>query len=331
MLKILANIVNFPDIIYIQNKIMTKMQKKLYSKFGEKLILQVSPFVATSMLASSPTLAATFAASFGDLTFTNFNRENAAFEAINDANASAVTNASDSIADFHNFSRTNAEPTPLEISNIAESLASGEGSSYEASAETMPRFFANFDVSRNDTLSFNFTTILDLEASVNKPGVETARAAADIAFYILDTTGISIDNRFDFLNSTQLDPDRISQNHILEYFTLAANIDALGRINFINNTISKNIDLSSNFSYSNVEEIGDLGGSRAISTSLFEGSVERFFEQDRNVTLLAFKNTKSNVKVPESGTSVWSVLFAGLITLVIKIKHILEKKSNSEI
>ncbi len=306
---------------------MTKMQKKLYSKFGKKLILQVSPIVATSMLASSPALAATFAGSFGELTFRNFNQENAAFEAINDANASAETNSDDSIADFRNSSETNAEPNPLEISNIADSLAFGEGSSYHAFAETMPRFFANFDVKSNDTLSFDFTTILDLEASVDKPGVETANAAGDIAFYLLDTTGTSAENRFDFLNSTQLEPNQIGQSNILEYFTLAANIDALGRTDFINNTQSKNIDISSDFSFSNVEEIGDSGRSQAISTSLFEGSVERFFEQDRNVTLLAFKNTKSNVKVPEPKTSLWSVLFTGLMTLGIKIKHQLEKKS----
>ncbi|NJO62616.1 MAG: hypothetical protein HC836_31625 [Richelia sp. RM2_1_2] len=282
---------------------MTKMRKKLYSTFGKKVILQVSPFVATSMLASSPTLATTFASSFGELTFTNFNRENAAFEAINDANASAETNADDSIVNFRNFSSTNAQPTPLEISNVAESLIFGEGSAYSASAETMPRFFANFDVSRNDTLSFDFTTIFDLEASVDKPGVETANAAVNIAFYLLDTTCISTKNRVDFLNSTQLEPLQISQNNILEYFTLSANIDALGRIDFFNNTKSKNIDISSEFSHSNVEEIGDLGRNRAISTSINKGSVKRFFDIDRNVTLLAFKNTKSNVKVPESGTS----------------------------
>ncbi len=306
---------------------MTKMQKKSYSTFGKKLILQVSPLVATSMLASSPALAATFAGSFGDLIFTNFNRENAAFEAINDANASAETNADDSIADFRNFSRTNAEPTPLEISNIAESLVFGEGSSYNASAETMPRFFANFDVSRNDTLSFDFTTILDLEASVDKPGVETASAAGDIAFYLLDTTGISTENRFDFLNSTQLEANQIGQNNILEFFTLAANIDALGKKNFFNNTKSPNINLTSDFSNYSVEEINDLGRSQAFSTSLFEGSVERFFEEDRNITLLAFKNTKSNVKVPESGTSLWSVLFTFLISLGVKLRSKAEKKS----
>lgn len=303
------------------------MQKKLYSTFGKKVILQVSPFVATSMLASSPTLAATFAGSFGELTFTNFNRENAAFEAINDANTSAETNADDSIVNFRNFSETNAEPTPLEISNVAESLIFGQGSAYSASAETMPRFLANFDVSRNDTLSFDFTTILDLEASVDKPGVETANAAANIAFYLLDTTGISTENRFDFLNSTQLEPLQISQNNILEYFTLSANIDALGKIDFFNHTKSKNIDISSDFSYSDVEEIGDLGRNRAISTSINKGSVKRFFDIDRNVTLLAFKNTKSNVKVPEPGTSLWSALFALLITLGIKIKNKFEKKS----
>ncbi|MEL6462670.1 MAG: hypothetical protein AAFQ91_31335, partial [Cyanobacteria bacterium J06621_15] len=91
---------------------MTRMQKKLHSKFGKKLILQVSPIVATSVLATSPALAATFAGSFSDLTFVNFNQENAAFEAINDANASTATNADDSIADFRNFSETNAEPNP---------------------------------------------------------------------------------------------------------------------------------------------------------------------------------------------------------------------------
>ncbi len=304
---------------------MIEFREKSHSTFGKKLILQVTPFIATSMLATSPALAATFAGSFGELTFTNFNRENTAFEAINDANAFAETKSDDSRADFKNFSRTNAEPTPLDISNIAESLVFGEGSSYDASAETMPRFFANFDVSRNDTLSFDFTTILDLEASVDKPGVETASAAGDIAFYLLDTTGISPEDRFDLLNSTQLDPSQIGQNNILEFFTLAANIDALGKNNFFKNTNSQNINLTSNFSNYSVEEINNLGR-KAISTSLFEGSVQRYFEQDRNVTLLAFKNTKSNVKVPESGTSLWSVIFAGLITLVTKIKHKFDKK-----
>lgn len=302
------------------------MQKKEYSKFGKKLILQVTPLVATSMLASSPALAATFANSFGDLTFTNFNRENAAFEAINDANASAESNSDDSVADFRNFSRTDAEPSPLDISNIAESEVYGEGSSYDASAETMPRFFANFDVSRNDTLSFDFTTLLDLEAAADKPGVESVSAAGDIAFYLLDTTGMSTENRFDFLNSTQLDPSQMSQNNILEFFSLAANIDALGKVNSFNNTKSQNINLTSDYSISNVEEINDLGRSRAFSTSLFEGSVERYFESDTNVTLLAFKNTKSNVKVPD-GTSFWSILFAGLMALGTKIMNKAKKKS----
>ena len=305
---------------------MTKMQEKLHSKFGKKLILQVSPIVATSLLASSPSLAATFSGSFSELSFTNFNQENAAFEAINDANSSTETNADDSIADFRNSSETNAEPTPLDIFNIAESLTFGEGSSYSAFAETMPRFFANFDVSGNNTLSFDFTTVLDLEASVDKPGVETADAAGDIAFYLLDTTGISAESRFDFLNSTQLEPNQISQDNILEFFTLAANIDALGKVDFFDNTKSENINLTSDLSFSNVEEINDSGRTNAISTSLFEGSVERFFEQDTNVTLLAFKNTKSNVKVPEAGTSFWSVLFAGLITLGTKIINQAKKK-----
>ncbi|MEO1373737.1 MAG: hypothetical protein AAFW70_05300 [Cyanobacteria bacterium J06635_10] len=298
---------------------------KSYSVLGKKLILRVTPFMTTWIMASSPTSAATFAASFSELAFTNFNREYIAFEAINDSDASANTNADDSIADFQNSSTTNAEPSGEEIFNVAESLVSGEGSSYNAHAETMPRFFANFDVSRNDTLSFDFTTIIDLEASIDKPGVETASAAGDIAFYLLDTTGTSPENRFDLLNSTQLDLDRISQNKILEYFTLAANIDALGRINFFNNTKSPNIEISSDFSYANVEVINNLGRSRAISTSMHEGSVERFFKEDRNITLLAFKNTKSNVKVPESGTSLWSVLFAGLMTLIIKIINMSKK------
>ena len=306
---------------------MVKMREKSHSKFGQKLILQVTPLVASSMLASSPALAGTFASSFGDLIFTNFNRENTTFEAINDANASAESKSDDSVADYQNFSRTDAEPSPLEISNIAESKVYGEGSSYDAFAETMPRFFANFDVNRNDILSFDFTSILDLEASVNKPGIETANAAGDIAFYLLDTTGISIENRFNFLDSTQLDSNQISENNILEYFTLAANIDASGKIDFFNHTKSENINLTSDYSHSSVEEINDLGRSQAISTSIFEGSVERYFEENRNITLLAYKNTKSNVKVPEPRTSFWSVLFAGLISLGMKIMNKTKKKS----
>ena len=302
---------------------------KLYSRFAKKLILRVTPFVATWVLASAPTLAASLAGSFGELTFTNFNRENTAFEAINDADGSAVSNTDDSVADFQNFSRTTAEPSPLEISNIADSLVFGEGSSYQASATTMPRFLANFDVSRNDTLSFNFRTILDLDASVDTPGVETASAAGDIAFYLLDTTGTSADDRFDFLNSTQLDPNQIGQNNILDSFTLAANIDALGRNNFIRNTNSQNVSISNNDSISSLGPIDDLGGSQAISSSFFEGSLERSFEQDRNVTLLAFKNTKSNVKVPEPETALGSILFAGLLVVAMRARKKAQNNSSS--
>lgn len=302
---------------------------KSHSRFAKKIILRVTPVVATWILASAPGLAASLAGSFGELTFTNFNRESTAFETINGANVSAASNSDDSAVDFDNFSRTTSEPSPLEISNIADSLVFGEGSSYTASATTTPRFFANFDVNRNDTLSFNFTAYVGLEASVDQPGVETANAAGDVSFYLVDTTGISADRRLNFLNSTQLDPNQIPQNNILDSFTLAANIDALGKNNFVNNTNSGNINFNSNSSISSVAPTDDLTGSQAISRSLFEGSVERSFNEDKNVTLFAFKNTKSNVRVPEPETALGSILFAALIVVAMRARNKANKKSSS--
>lgn len=302
---------------------------KLYSVFAKKIILRVTPAVATWVLASAPGLAATLAGSFGDLTFTDFNQDIAVFETINDGNVSAASNSDDSVVDFDNFSRTTSEPSRSEISNIADSLVFGEGSSYTASATTAPRFFANFDVGRNDTLSFNFTAYVGLEASIDQPGVETASAGGDISFYLVDTTGISTDRRFDFLNSTQFNPNQIPQNNILDSFTLAANIDALGQNNFANNTSSGNINFYSNSSISSIGPTDNLNGSQAISRSLFEGSVERSFNEDKNVTLFAFKNTKSNVRVPEPETALGSILFAALIVVAMRARNKADKKSSS--
>ncbi|MEO0969047.1 MAG: hypothetical protein AAFX80_12155, partial [Cyanobacteria bacterium J06639_18] len=212
---------------------------KSYSVLVKKIGLRVTPFVTTWVLASSPGLAATLAGSYGELFFTDFSQqETSALEAVNDADGFAESRTDDSVADFDNFSSTIAEPSPLEISNVAESLVFGDGPSYTALATTSPRYFANFDVNRNDTLSFNFSTFLDLNASVDQPGVEYASAAGDISFYLLDTTGTSADQRLNFLNSPQFDPTQIGQNNILDSFTLAASIDATGQNNFINNTSS---------------------------------------------------------------------------------------------
>ena len=294
---------------------------KSYSVFAKKVILRVTPVIATWMLSSAPVLAATLAGSFGELTFTNFNQESTEVGAINEAEGSAKSNSDDSVADFQNFSITNSDlEGSKEISNVADSLVFGEGSNYTASAKTAPRFFANFDVDSNETLSFNFTAYLDVEASVDKPGVETANAAGNISFYLVDTTGTSADNRLDFLNSTQLDPNQIPQNNILESFTVAASTDALGNSS-TSNTSSQNVNFSSNSS-------NNVSGSQAINSSFFEGSVERSFKEDKNVTLVAFKNTKVKVKVPEPQTALGSILFAALIVIAMRARKKAQDKSS---
>ncbi len=303
---------------------------KSYSVFAKKITLRVAPFVTTWIIASAPGLAATLAGSYGELFFTDFSQlETTELEKENKGNTFAETRSDDSIADFQNFSRNSNEVSPLEISNVADSLVFGEGSSYKASATTSPRFFASFDVSRNETLSFNFTTYLDLEASVDKAGVEYASAAGDISFYLLDTTNTSEQQRLNFLNSNQFDPNQIGKNNILDSFTLAASIDALGKNNFISNTSSGNVNFSSNLGLSSFGPINGDDGSEAFKSSSITGSVSRSFDENRNVTLVAFKNTKADVKVPEPENVLGSVLFAGLIVVAMRARKKARNKSSS--
>ncbi|KST62036.1 hypothetical protein [Mastigocoleus testarum] len=303
---------------------------KSYSVLVKRIALRVTPFVTTWVLASAPGLAATLAGSYGELFFTDFSQqETSALEAVNDADGFAESRTDDSVADFDNFSSTIAEPSPLNVSNVAESLVFGNGPSYTASATTSPRYFANFDVSRNDTLSFNFTAFLDLNASVDQPGVEYASAAGDISFYLLDTTGTSADQRLNFLNSPQFDPTQIGQNNVLDSFMLAASIDATGQNNFINNTSSGNITFNSNSGLSSFGPIDGGNGSEAYKSSSVEGSVSRSFKKDSNITLLAFKNTKSNVEVPEPENVLGSVLFAGLLVVAMRARKKAQNKSSS--
>lgn len=268
-----------------------------------KLFLQtVAPLIATlatSTLFISSSQAATRAFSLGNLEFTNFSEELVIFDGVNEGNTFVFTNGGR--VEVENNSLNTFISSPVELSNNASSLLLGQAQDYIGMAQTTPRFFANFDVDKSKPFSFDFTASLDLETAVDNPDRESAIASGDISFYLLDTTGFSQESIFDLITPQKFDLKKIAPSNILALFSLTGDTNAVGD----NNTFS-------------ILSSGNIKFNPTADEFLFQGSLLKTFDSNRNLTLLAFKSTKTRVTAPEPSSIIALLVFCIIIKLVIR-------------
>lgn len=253
------------------------------------LLLGATSIVTSCTLAIAPSFAATFAKSFAGASSWDFSHtpdqelytftdtDTLALAWNGEVNAQADAQAEAQIFEDRGF----------EAWNVTYSQADGIGKSYLGTAKSQAEAKAyNFSVKSGETFSFNWESFLQLETSIDNPGVEKARALGQISFKIFDQDTNKLLDSFKVLGKLKTDG-------------LADTYTATG---------------SSHFTSSPEAELIQFGGAEELLLSHLTGTYSRQFNRDMNLRFEEVKFTHANVSVPEptSTLALWGLGALGL-------------------
>ena len=285
---------------------------KHYQILRARFLLLVT-LIATSTFLPSPSQAATFASSQGELNFTNFSEPFSIIGIQNQAETFSFANGGSVNAQNIN-AVTNSTDEPPSASTSALSQASGDSKDYLGTATTQAKIVGNFDVDPGKLFSFDFSSALDLQTAIDAPPVENAKASGNISFELFDTTDIPEPSLEDFVSGLLSNTTNSIQKNPLDFFSLTGNLNTLGNDNFITNQKSQNVTLTEDKEFS-------FGGNEEFATDFVKGSLQRSFDRKANLTLVALRSTEARVTAPEPSTNLALVLFFGLLAVATKGKR----------
>jgi hypothetical protein len=295
---------------------------KRYLGFAKQCLLVITPMIASSVLATPPSLAATLAFAQEELNFTNFSESFGIIDRQNQANTNASTFSEDAqVLTLNQQVQTDFTFTPPQAyTQVGLSLASGQGTSYLGTADTLGQIIGNFNIAPG-VFSFDFTASLNLGTSIDDPLNENARAIGDISFLLFDTSDIAPENISDFIAAVISGNQSISIDP-LDYFSLTGNVNTAGNDDFLAYQNSQNISLL------NESQESDFGGNEEIATAIINGSYKRSFDNQTNLTLVAVRKSEVKVAAPEPSTYLGSVVFFVLAAIALKAKRRVNKPVN---
>jgi len=241
----------------------------------------------------TPSQAATFAFSQGELNLTHFSETFSIIEQQNHGDTSPVTKGG--IVEAQNIhALINVTDQPLSASTSALSQAFGNTKDYLGTAKTQAKIIGNFDVDTGKVFSFEFSATLDLQTRIAAPKVEKAKASGDISFKLFDTTDIPQQNLPDFLASLLSDDTTNKiQKSALDFFSLTGNLNTLGN----NDSIAK--EKSQNVTITSEDKKFSVGGTQEFAKASVKGSFKRSFAKKTNLTLIALRRSQAVVTASE--------------------------------
>src|SRR5579883_391526 len=256
---------------------------KQYLAFTQRFLLLVTPLLASTALTAAPSRAATFSSSEATLDLIDLSTSFSTLESQNLGTTLAVANGG--IVNAQNINAVaNVTPDPLEVYTRATSLASGDSKDYFGTADATAKIVGNFDVDPGQLFSFNFTSALDLETSIDNPPTENASASGKLAFYLLDTTNIPENNLPNFLSDLLSNPTDSNLQNPLDFFSFTGYVNTVGNNDFITTQKSANVTLAEDKEFT-------FGGTQEFATDFIEGSLQRSFNRKTNLTLIALRST----------------------------------------
>jgi hypothetical protein len=264
-------------------------------QFTKQLLLVITPLLATTMLATLPSRAATFASSEGQFEFSGFSQSSS--RVLTNAESNTFTLGQGGSAIANASAEAFFEKLPAQAFNFSSSVAFGENKEnkgYLAEAQSQASIIGIFDVEANSDFSFDFAGNLNLLTSIDNPSLENARASGDITFALLDIA---------------------NNNNILESFSLSGNLITKGDEDFIGYEKTENVTLK------NLTPVSSFDERKEFVTASVEGFVKRSFADKTNLALIEIKKNKVTVKTPEPSTSLAFLLGSGVFGLVLKRKR----------
>ena len=277
------------------------MQKR---KLDLGLSLCLTPLVAGSVLAASPSLAATLASSEARVNIGNFSHNPFDVSAISGTNTFTITTKGTVTANANADAVFPVNPSLPEhpAFNISLSHANGDGFNYFGLAQSNAALIGyNFLVEGNNNFSFDFQAFLDLQTSIDDSSFERANADGGVSFQLYDTTD--------------------SNNWLLlDTFSLDGRIATLGNGDFIHYQSSDSVTVNPN--YTSFER--SFGGIQESAHASVLGKYSRNFSRFTSLTLIEAKANQVAVeaKVPEPSSLMGLLLFVlGGISYGLKKKN----------
>ncbi len=260
-------------------------------KLSQRVVQHPLSLVVSLVIAALPSQAATLSLSGSSLSLSNFNQSPQSTNSSTNTNTFAsAPNALDTT-----FANSNAEANFISApfataSNNAASLAFGQGNTYSGLAQSQTQNLGTFNIGANQSLSFNFESLLFLQAVADNPSLESANSAGNLSFVVSDST---------------------SQN-IYGAFGLSGNLATQNNDDFLN-LQGDNIALGSAPILQSL-----VGGNQESEQASVNGSFNYFFNQPTSVTLSVFTDNLANVQaIPENPNPIAFVLF-GLLGIALK-------------
>lgn len=279
-------------MIRLKLNLKTEVPVKHCLQFTKQLLLVITPLLASSMLVTSPSQAATFASSEGQFEFSGFSQSPSRVLTNAESNTFTLGQGGSAIANAQTYALF--EKLPAQAFNFSSSVASGENKGYLGEVQSQTSVVGIFDVKANSDFSFDFAGNLNLLTSIDNPSLENARASGDITFALLDTA---------------------NNNNILEFFSLSGNLITKGDEDFIGYEKSDNVILK------NLVPVSSFDERQESVTASVEGFVKRSFASQTNLALIKVKKNKVTVKTPEPSTSLAFLLSSGVLGLALKRKR----------
>lgn len=242
----------------------TKSHKNSH-KIGvaNRVLLILIPIATGCAIASTPSLAATLALSDTNLLLNNFSHRphttsnEVSTDTFTKADPGSSMNASAEA--FAVFLNTPGQPT-LSYNTIA-TVGLGEGQSYFGSTEGKTKVVGNFSIGKNEDFGFNFAGGLELKTSIDNFLGESANAAGNIYFLVLDTT----------------DRQKID---VLDYFLLTGKLSSPG---IPDSLFAKK---SSRVKFNDFSKHKDFKGKEESALGSVFGMYQRSFKQPKNLTVV---------------------------------------------
>ncbi len=247
-------------------------QKPNRLKLGNRLVLSLMPITAGYAIASAPAVAATLSMSSANFLLNNFSHSPTGTNT--EVNVNTFTNAApgSSINTSAEAYATFLSQNPLAY-NTTLSMGMGEGNSYLGTADSKAKVVGNFLVGRNESFRFDFFGNLELRTSIDTFWGESANAAGNIYFLVLDTT-----------NSQEID--------VLDYFLLSGNLSTPGKPDYLFAKKSNRVQID------NFSKEKDFIGKEESALGSVTGSYQRYFRRPTNLTVMEVKenSTKQEAK-----------------------------------
>ncbi|MBW4669426.1 MAG: hypothetical protein KME60_18905 [Cyanomargarita calcarea GSE-NOS-MK-12-04C] len=253
---------------------------KKYLDILKSFLVVVTPAIATSILVTSPSQAASIAYSESRFNINNFSSSPLDVNTLTNTVTTAISTGGQVSANAQAEAKFNVDANNS-ASNWSLSQSQGQGYGYTGSANSLAGIIGySFQVDKE--FSFDFSGLFNLNTSIEDALTESANASGRLALQLYD-------------NDT---------GNLLDYFNIYGNLSTLGDRDIFNLQSSSNISLDLSKTYVN----SSFGGTQEYASTTFNGKYFRIFDQPTRLTLVQAKVNDTQVySVPEASTTLGSL------------------------